>query len=159
MIFDEKYNNAINLLCKLNTDFENDFNMALKLLPQRLTKKCKSKKYFEYFDDDLLANFDIQNGQMEFTVKGDDFFIDFGVNPLSEKIIERMEEFDMIESLFFTLDIEDKSVMYDLEIRRVRNNRFVISVRKNNEYDESEETYYEIGKNAVLENLKNSHKR
>lgn len=159
MIFEEKYNNAINLLCNLKKEFKNDFDEAIKLLPNRLSKKCKSRRNFEYYDENILSSFIRENNEMEFVVNGDDLFFKIQMKELNEKTIDHIKEFENVEPLFFALDIEDKSIMYDLDIRKVRNNRFVISVRKDNEYDESEVTYYEIGKKELLEKLNVSYKR
>ena len=160
MMFEEKYNNSINLLCSLNEKFKRDFEKALKIMPQSMIKKCKSSKAFTEGNGEMLGVLSKIGKKIDFSVNDEeDLYIRIEVSPLEEKVVEKMKEYDVVEALCFSLDIGKYSASYGLEIRKVKNDKFVLTCRQNHNYQHFNESYIEISKKELIEKLNRSNKR
>ena len=150
MIFNDKYNRAIDLMKITSEEFSQTYNSIIEKIPSPILKKCEKCRRFEKEYDDLGYSYSLGAGmdgdgaiELCYTNWKNRQGFEIYVAEVTEKKIKKLKVIDEDERYgymmweFGGLDIRkgDNELRFSFELKRVEQNRYQVKMQKeiNNE--------------------------
>ena len=124
MIFNDEYNNIIEIMIGFDKDFERDFNNFVKKLPVGIPSKCKKMKFFDTTRGDENYKFnEFNNNELELIVENSTSFNHaLNLYKLDTKILRDMESGEQFDfGVFETTKPNGECLGYLFSINKIKN--------------------------------------